>query len=409
MVAASGGAAWPEDIPVAASASLPQVLQQVFELHPALRAAQRRVEASEAWARGAGAQPNPQIRLSVPAGDPSEEANSLVQRLEFAGQPGLRARIAELQVQEANSRLLLQERDLGRRVVDAYYGLWAARELERLQKFRYELALELQTASERRLKLGQIAEVESLRAQLEAAQAEAQLAQAEGEHRIALAQLNNLRQRSPDSRIEFPGNSNTSMSTIPEDPLPPLDRDLALTRAAANPEIQRASLGAEIAHLEADLSGRQRWPDFEFEAYRSNLGARAEQGLRFSLVLPLWDWGQLRAATERREKEAEAAENEVLVQSQTIQQEVLTAWELHSVAGRRRQILKGQSERYLRQAELARKGYQAGVLSLLEVLEAQRAYREAMGEYITAEAAFQKRRWDLHWLTGGRNLTEENR
>jgi outer membrane protein TolC len=390
---------WADEVPTAAS--LQSILHQVFQLHPTIRAAQRRIEASQAWARGAGAQPNPQIRLSVPHGDPSEEANSLVQRLEVAGQPGLRARIAELQVGEADARLLQQQRDLGRRVVEAYYGLWAARELERLHRFRYQLALELQSASERRLKLGQIAENEFLRAQLETAQAEAQLAQAEGDQRIALAQLNNLLQRSPDAAIEFPGAANTTFSVIPEDPLPEIDRAVALARVPDNPELKRARLGAEIAHLEADLSGRQRWPDFEFEAYRSNLGARAEQGMRFSLVLPLWDWGQLRAATERRDKEAEAAENEVLAQSQVVQQEVVTAWELYVVARRRRQILQGQSERYLRQAELARKGYQAGVLSLVQVLEAQRAYREAMGEYVAAEAAFQKRRWDLHWLTGG--------
>lgn len=380
-----------------------EALDQVFRQHPALRAAQQRLEASQAWARGAGAQPNPQLRLSVPAGDPSEEANSLVQRLEIAGQPGLRSKIAELQVNQSDARLLMQRRELGMKVVDAYYGLWSARELERLQTLRFELAQDLQAASQRRLQLGQISENEFLRSQLEAAQAQAQLAQARAEQRIALAQLNNLLQRPPASDLVLPNtpSNDSAFALLPEETLPELTREKVLESAALRPEVKSAELSAQIAHLEADLLGRQNWPDFEFEAYRSNLGARAEQGLRFSLVLPLWDWGQTRAAVERREKEAEAAESDVLVQRQNVQQELLSAWELFAVARERRQILQEQTQRYLRQAELARRGYQAGLLTLLEVLEAQRAYREAMLEYVGAEAALQRRRWDVHWLAGG--------
>ncbi|MCW5869090.1 MAG: hypothetical protein KIS61_17660, partial [Candidatus Eremiobacteraeota bacterium] len=61
--------------------SFGEVLRTVQDQHPSLKAAILRREAAEAWARGAGSQPNPQVRLSVPYGDPSEEANELVQRI----------------------------------------------------------------------------------------------------------------------------------------------------------------------------------------------------------------------------------------------------------------------------------------------------------------------------------------
>jgi cobalt-zinc-cadmium efflux system outer membrane protein len=398
----SAGAAQESTLPSAqATLGLRETLDQVFRQHPSLRAAQQRLEASQAWARGAGVQPNPQLRLAVPTGDPSEESNSLVQRLEIAGQTGFRSRIAEFQVAQSDTRLLMQRRELGMKVVDAYFGLWSARELERLHTLRFDLARDLQSASQRRLQLGQISENVFLRSQLETAQAEAQLAQARAEQRIAMAQLNNLLQRPPSSDLVLPNTPSNSTAFFSEDTLPELTREKVLESAASRPEVKIAEISAQIAHLEGDLLGRQTWPDFEFEAYRSNLGARAEQGMRFSLVLPLWDWGQTRAAVERRQKEAEAAESDVMVQRQNVQQETLASWEHYSVARERRQILQEQTQRYLHQAELARRGYQAGLLTLLEVLEAQRAYREVMVEYVGAEATLQRRRWEVHWLTGG--------
>lgn len=377
-------------------------LERVFQLHPALQASRHRVEASQAWARGAGAQPNPELRLSVPAGDPSEEANSLVQRLEIAGQPGLRSRIAERQVEQEDARLQMQQRQLAVRTVDAYYGLWSAQAVERLQTLRFELARELRGGAERRLNLGQIAEAEAMRTRLEAAQAEAQRAQARGELRIAQVRLNFLLQRPPDAEVTLVDSpANAAFWVLTEQPLPRLSREGALQGAAQRPDVRSAELGAEVARMEADLAGRQNWPDFEFEAYRSNLGARAEQGLRFSLVLPLWDWGHNRAMIERKEKEALVADDEASLTRLNAQEEVLEAWELYQVAGERRQLLNDQVQRYLSQAELAQKGYQAGLLSLVEVLEAQRAYREAMIEFVAAETAVQKRGWAVYWLSGG--------
>jgi len=393
-------AGWADDTPPPLTMRV--ALERVFQMHPALRAARHRVEASEAWARGAGAQPNPQLRLSVPAGDPSEEANSLVQRLEIAGQPGLRSRIAERQVEQADARMQMQQRELAVRTIDAYYGLWAAQAIERLQIARVELARELQRGAERRLELGQIAETEALRTRLEAARAEAQLAQAQGDLRIARVRLNLLLQRPPEEHIMLTDNpAKANFWELTEEPLPQMNRADVLQGAAQRPDVRSAELGAEVAHMEADLAGRQNWPDFEFEAYRSNLGARAEQGLRFSLVLPLWDWGHNRAVTERKEKEALVADDEAALTRLNAQEQVLEAWELFRVAGERRQLLHDQVQRYLRQAELTQRGYEAGLLSLVEVLEAQRAYRDAMLEFVAAETALQKRGWEVYWLSGG--------
>lgn len=391
VLPASTPPAWSQDVPESFSG----VLQSVLDLHPAVKAAEQRLAASQAWLRGAGAQPNPQLRLAVPAGDPSEEANSFLQRFEIGGQPGLRAKIAELQVEQANARLLQQRRELGLRAAEAYYSLWSARATERLLTLRLELAGNLQSAARRRLQAGAIAENEYLRTELERAQAQAQLAQARGDARAASSRLNLLLQRPADRPLVLPASDDAGATEAPEP-----TRESLLQSLEQRPEYRVAQLTAEIASLEADLLGRQRLPDLEFEAYRSSLGHGAEQGLRLSLVLPLWDWGQTAAGVEQRELQAAAATSDALVQRQGLEQEMLSAWELYLTDRERREILRGQTERYARQADLARRGYEAGLLTLLEVLEAQRAYREAMLESVQAEAAFHRRRWDVYWLSG---------
>ena len=370
-----------------------EVLRSVQERHPALKAAQLRREAAAAWARGAGAQPNPQLRLSVPYGYPSEEANALVQRIELGGQPGLRSKIANLQRDQADARVLNQQRELGKQAALAYYSLWAASETERLETARVELADKLQSAAARRLKLGEISENQFLRVELEKSQSQARLATAQANRRIALNRLNLLLQRPPDQEVALPA--------ADQEILPEPNRELLLAAVELRPEVRVAQLSAEIQRAEAELVGRQRVPDFEFEAYRSSLAQGAEQGVRVSLAFPLWDWGQTGAAVEQHLREAEAAESDALAQRQSVTQEALAAWESLLGEQKRRELLRGQVERFGRQADLTRRGYEAGLLNLTEVLEAQRAYREALVDFVSAESEFQKRRWEVYWLSSG--------
>lgn len=368
------------------------VLRTLEEQHPALKAARLRREAAAAWARGAGAQPNPHIRLSVPYGDPSEEANELVQRLEIGGQPGLRTRIAELQREQADARLLSQQRELGKQAAQAYYGLWSASQIERLEAQRFDLTEKLRQAAERRFKLGSISQNLYWRAELEHSKAQAELTAARARRKTALQRLNLLLGRPADLELV--------LSPPAEERMPELNRESLLAGVEQRPEVRLALLNAEIHRHEADLIGRQRVPDLEFAGYRSSLGHGAEQGMRLSLAFPLWDWGQNGAQIEQRMREAEAAEADAEAQRQTVTQEALAAWEAYRSEGQQRDILRGQAERYARQADLSRRGFEAGVLNLTEVMESQRAYREALVALAGAESAFQQRRWEVYWLSG---------
>lgn len=322
-----------------------------------------------------------------------------MQRIELGGQPGLRSKIANLQRDQADARVLNQQRELGKQAALAYYSLWSASETERLERLRFELAEKLQSAAARRLKLGEISENQYLRVELEKSQSQALLTSAEANRRIGLHRLNLLLQRSPDQEVV--------LGTPDLEVLPEPSRDLLLAAVDLRPEVRVAELTAEIQRAQAELAGRQRVPDFELEAYRSSLAQGAEQGVRVSLAFPLWDWGQTGAAVEQHLREAEAAESDALAERQVVTQEALTAWESFHSEQKRRELLRGQVERFGRQAELARRGYEAGLLGLTEVLEAQRAYREAMVDFVSAASEFEKRRWEVYWLSSGALLAPE--
>ncbi|MEW6281408.1 MAG: TolC family protein, partial [Candidatus Eremiobacterota bacterium] len=158
--------------------SLEACLSRVLAEHPELKAARGRVAAARAWADGAGAQPNPELRLAGTVGTPGEDANSLVQRLEIGGQAGLRGDIAELDVHRAELEALALERSLALRTGSAFYDLWEADQRARVAATRLELARELERVSRRRLEVGEISRNQFLRVELETARAEADLAEA---------------------------------------------------------------------------------------------------------------------------------------------------------------------------------------------------------------------------------------
>lgn len=383
--------------------TLEEALRLALERHPATLAARRRLEAAEAWADGAGAQPNPEVRLSATAGDAGEDANVVTQRLEIAGQTGLRAGAARAEAEAARHSLQASRREVARRTASAYYGLWQAEAIRAVGAERLDLARQLERTSLARLEAGEIAENAHLRTQLEVARAEADLAQAEGTAAAERARLNLLLGRLPEEPVVLPAAPDPAEPRAPEVFGPPGTLEEIRTRAQALPELEAMRSSARAARLEADLAGRARAPDLELSAYRSRLsgGSNVEQGLQLSVLFPLFDYGRISANEARLRLEAEARERDVAVRLLEVESELMASAQALRGAQARREILRTQLARARRLAEMARRGYEAGLLTLPEVLDAQSTFRLALQDFVTAEAAVRQSQADLYWLSGG--------
>jgi len=366
---------------------------------PELKKAHALTEAAQAFSTGAGAQPNPILQLSTGAGDRQSDSNSLSQTLEIAGQPGLRKRAAEEAVLARIASEEAVRREIALETAKAYYDLWEKQVLAELAERQYQLAQELESVAEDRLRLGEISVNEKLRVKLFRAQARAALAEAEGDEALAHQALSHLTGES--HAIELP-RSEEPLPTAPRFELPEeleLDEVLSL-ESRSRPEIEAARRASVVSELEAELAGREGAPSLQFQAYRSTLGNSAQQGIQFSFVIPVFDWGRLRSSRNQKRKLAEARAYDVEIADREALAELNTARTKYGVSFEKRQAMAEEASQHLELSRSAQQGYEIGMLSLLEVLDAQSAFSRGLQSYIQAEANYHRDRVQLWWAAG---------
>lgn len=297
-------------LPAPAEPLLPEdAVRRAIALHPNLKRAHSLTEAAEAYIKGAGALPNPILQISGVVGDPDENSNSLIQTLEIGGQPGLRRRTAEESARASAASEEALRRGVALEAASAYYEVWQNASLEDLARLQLELARSLESTASQRLLLGEISPNEHFRAQLLLGQAQASLAQAEADARVSRQTLALLLE--VDGPIEMPARVG-DLPAAPEYGLPQDFDGIFATDAAGGkgaairPEVEAAQREAAASQLEADLAARAGAPSLQLSAYRSTLGHAQEQGVQLSVVIPLFDWGQLGARHAQQEKLAEA-------------------------------------------------------------------------------------------------------
>lgn len=371
--------------------------------HPEFRARKARVEAARAFAEGTGTQPNPTLTLSGVLGDAQEESNNISQRLEISGQPRLRSEIARLELEREELGLLALERRIALRVAKAYYASWAATQRLEVAQTRQQLAERLEFVALRRFQVGEVSRNEYLRAQLEKARAEAELSAVRAEARGSQLQLSLILGK-PGTLLLPTGSLEAPEALAGEQPTV----ESLLERARNRPEVLAAERNVTLGEKETELASKGNAPSLEFLAYRSYLfGANAEKGVMLSLTLPLFDYGEVGAETAKRagETQARRIDRESVVLELDL--EVQQAWQRELEFQGRRDSLREQTQRFKELSELSQRGYDAGLLTLVEVLDTQRAYREALLERIQAEAETQVSKLELHLVSGGVFPVEE--
>jgi outer membrane protein, heavy metal efflux system len=380
--------------PVLAEDQTLLTLDEVFRLaqsaSPELGAANYRLEGARALEKGAGKLTNPQVRLSgTPVGQPENSANSIVQSLEIAGQRGLRRRAAQAQV-SINS--LLASRTLQQTLFDVgvlYYDYWQARQASLVTLEQVALSEALFQTAQKRYEVGEIAQAEVQRVELALAQANQAKASALASESIAQVQLNLRIGRPAEMPIELPGHSLPDLPKAPDHKPIELDLEDLLSRAELRPEYLIAQEQIRQARLGVDLASRAGYPDLELALLQPRL-AQSGGSVQLSVVFPLFDWGGLGAQVAQKEQEVNALELDAQVQARTIQFEIREAWLRYLEAKKRRDISEIVALGYLTLADRARLGYEVGVLTLVEVLDQQSAYRQALLSWLSAEADFQK-------------------
>ena len=301
-------------------------------------------------------------------------------------------RMAEAQLAESVRRLKLDVTLASIDVLEAKAKLQLAQ--DNLQALDRLLQL-----NERRLTSGAIAPVEVSRSRVAMLQYRGNVRTAELALTQARLKLLPLLGRKPDEPpIDI--DDRLGLSPLPASPDLQALQDTAKT---ARPDLHAAQL--EQARTQADLRLQVAQGKVDYvlgSEYRRQQGVNGKGnllGLFFSVPLPVFNRNQGEIA--RAQAEGDKATRTATAIETNVAGEVASAYEAFDSS---RQLLIEIERDLLEPTTAARAGttymYQAGATSLLDVLDAQRAYNDTMETYYTAQAAYRRAQATLALVVG---------
>jgi cobalt-zinc-cadmium efflux system outer membrane protein len=377
-----------------ATLTLDQAREMARRVSPELTAAREALAAAAARERQAGALPNPTLsyqreQTSSDGQTSSQNVASIDQPIEIGGTRGARVAVARYRREVAEAQLAAAQARLEYDVTRGYALAVVADRRASLAEQAASAFRGARAVSQARFVEGDVSGYAHRRIQLEAARYAVLLAEAQLEQRTARLTLASFLSPSPDSVHAFlaaelmPHDAPTVSAIVPStDSLQAL---AALHRA----ELRATMLEAEAAAAEARLASRERIPVPVLTA-----GLKTEQvagddfsGFVAGIALPIPLWDRRRGAIESASAESRRRVAEVEVVRRRVAREIVEAADALRVAARQLELLGPQlgaeSQAALRAAQVA---YSEGEISLVEWLDAVRAYQEAEATFASLRA-----------------------
>jgi cobalt-zinc-cadmium efflux system outer membrane protein len=360
-----------------------EAVRLAVEQSPAVAAARSRFEAASAGVRGARAPFNLQGELAPGVGFTNGNA-LLSQEIDIGGRRAAQTKAASGARAAAEAELNLARLQAAGGARTAYYDLVRARSIESAASESATLARQIRDAVRRRVEIGEAPVVQATRAEIEVARAEQDLVRARGEAQGRIAALNLLLGRAVDSSL-------TASEPLAAPEAPAASAELMELAQRQRPELAVARGLIAARQGEVAVARVQRRPELFAELAsdvwsvdRDPLNSR-KLGLQARLSFPLFDRGRLRAGVDRAQAGVREQEAELAVAARTIGIEIQRAAAELSAA--REIALNYQTTILPRTQELlraTRAGFDSGLTSFLEVLEAQRLSRMTQTEYLNA-------------------------
>ena len=286
------------------------------------------------------------------------------QELPFPGKRRLRGELAAREADAVGQQLARARLGVAAAVRRAYQGLVLSRERIALVGDQEALWKQIEGVARARYAVGQGAQPDVLRVQIEVTRVDELRTEQQAEAEIRLAELNRLRDRPAATPVETQARLG----------LRPTDESLerAVERlSAVSPELKSALLGEERACLRVGLADKAFKPDFSVQAGYMNRGGLDPMWLAgASITLPLQ---RKRLAGEKADAEAQARASARLADSVRLQLRYRTQERLVQLAATQR-IARLYDQGIIPQGRMsvdaAVANYQAGKVPFVAVLEA---------------------------------------
>jgi outer membrane protein TolC len=287
------------------------------------------------------------------------------QLVPWPGKRRLRGEVAGFEAEEVEAGRERIRRGVVAAVERAYVGLVLTRQLLALTAEQEEVWKQIEGVARARYGVGQGAQQDVLRVQVELTRTHQQRAELDGEARIRSAELHRLLGRSPGPPLE----TATGLELVRE---PARPREEALVRAEeTSPELQGAAAATQRAVRLAELARKDSWPDLGIQAgymNRGRLDSMWQAGLSANLPLRGGRRAAARAEAEARVRASERRREALRLQLRYRTEERLA--QLETAETLARLYGEGIVPQDQMSVEAAVANYQAGKVPFVAVLEA---------------------------------------
>jgi outer membrane protein, heavy metal efflux system len=364
---------------LASSQSFDALTFRAVESSPAVLASRSRLDAAQSWQRSASSPFNPQLELSPGVGYTNGNL-ALSQRFDLSGQRAATARAASAEALAALAEVQAARNDAAH-AFRSDFALWlAAREKADAASLGESQADATLRAVTRRVEVGEAPAVHATQAEIELQRARHAAVLARAQLDAALAALTAwLGSRSP-SDWEAVG---WTLAVPDGDPVA-----LALS---SRPEVTMAEAGVKAAEARQAVTQRASRPDLVagLAADTWSLDRRPFQrdnvGFQVMLSLPLLDLGRQRFAERAADAERAASEAKLAaVTRQAALEAAVASAELRAAQAVARSYATEVRPKAEQTLAAIQAGFESGLTTFLEVLEAQRTLTAVRLEEVEA-------------------------
>ena len=366
------------------SYSLNDLISIALESSPQVLAARDQSKAIRGQLSSARAIPNPEFEVSTgqqrSATGPLTVGNvsswAVTQPLDMPYTRFPRVNAAEANFRAAEASRIAFEIETISRVQQRFYELMRREAETKAAEEDFGLTKQIRDRMQVRYDVGETARFELIRAQTEFLNSEIALESSRLRVEQARSQL-----RQVVGHI-LPSDFTVEVQQPRPEVLPPLNI-LVSEIQSQSPELQKAKAEVEASESKLSFEKNSRLPRLSFKASQYNDPNFTDRLYGLVVSIPIWDFKS--GLVAEAEANASKAKNQLNAQSQSLEQQLETAYKLYQMASYQVKVLDQEVVALASSARrIAEVSYRYGERGMLEYLDAQRTFRAARNDLIKA-------------------------
>ncbi|TAJ29369.1 MAG: TolC family protein [Nitrospirae bacterium] len=381
--------------------SLESLIEELTQRNPEIKVARQRWEAAQAVVPQVQTLPDPKLQLGyqrMPMTEPLQGAMyGFGQEIPFPGKLKLKGEVAQREAERVEQEFLATKLRLIASLKETYFTLHFIHKSTEIVEKNKALLIQFEKTAKARYSVGQAAQQDVFRAQVEISRVLDRLAVLEQQKESLHAAINRLLNRPPADPLGTPEEIRVPLLTLP---LP----ELARRAEAFSPILLASAKGIERSEQAVSLAHRQYYPDFDLNALGTRNDRINDNGYQVMLgiKIPLFYETKQRQGVKEALAGLSGAREDLTATRQDILFQVKDAFVQAQRAERLITILRDaiipQSTLALQSAQA---GYGVGKVDFLTLLNSlltlQESQLELHGEMVAHEKAVAR----LEAVTGG--------